>query len=527
MGRILRFVAFWATLGLLLAPGAAVGSDYPLEDVVVATPPGTDRCMEIDGVTGRGKMAAGACNTGGGGSGTDVQVNTGGVLAAADFQDTARIQLTESSGVVSVDIVAGSVSVGFLDFDPATQAELDAHEGDANAHHPPVTSLGAAAIVYTPAEALEWSEPTPAEANAALNQLALDGRFAQCELTAGSVVPGDIVTGGALPFLQTISLDGFYGCRKYEAVNPFNAYGVVLESGSVGERIRVQRSGPIDATFLTVGINADCNADGEYGYMAVDGSGIRCDSAVSGDASVGMFFFDGPRTLILLSVSSALGPIWAAESIHHLASLATNYVPAANLESSLLGHLLGMNTRLGELAPLAGPVFTGDPQVPTAATGDSDTTAASTANVDAKIAAHAALPNEHHTPPDLAGHEANPIAHHQQRFTTTLGCPNPSQTSTTCPDSVMCIRLPAAMTLNRVSCWTFAGTQESNGRVKSAPADAGSAVLSTDLTGATVPDVATSGFNDQTVAAGQYLCADFTAPLNTNPAFCAFEGLYD
>jgi len=60
-------------------------------------------------------------------------------------------------------------------------------------------------------------------------------------------------------------------------------------------------------------------------------------------------------------------------------------VVTANAPLSLVSGTLSID--LSAYAPLASPVFTGDPRVPTAATSDNDTTAASTAFVQAAIAA--------------------------------------------------------------------------------------------------------------------------------------------
>jgi hypothetical protein len=71
---------------------------------------------------------------------------------AAGAVDTAELA---DSAVTSAKIADGTVAVGDLAFDPATQAELDAHEADANAHHTP--EGGDVEVLLTEGTDLTWS----------------------------------------------------------------------------------------------------------------------------------------------------------------------------------------------------------------------------------------------------------------------------------------------------------------------------------------------------------------------------------
>jgi hypothetical protein len=65
--------------------------------------------------------------------------------------------------------------------------------------------------------------------------------------------------------------------------------------------------------------------------------------------------------------------------------------PATALQAATKQYVDAVQTNVNLKAPLASPVFTGDPQAPTPATADNDTSVATTAYVKANLASYAAL----------------------------------------------------------------------------------------------------------------------------------------
>jgi len=97
----------------------------------------------------------------------------------------------------------------------------------------------------------------------------------------------------------------------------------------------------------------------------------------------GKYLIGDPQSAPVDSVNGATGAVVLSADDLNADHSATNYTAG---DVNIDDHLVGIDTALGLLAPLASPTFTGTPAAPTATQGDNSTTLATTAYVDTAVA---------------------------------------------------------------------------------------------------------------------------------------------
>lgn len=145
------------------APGEAL--DVTGNIAVSGTVDGRD--IAADGVTLDGLAS---------GSGTNVQTNTGGVLTGADFQDGSKVSVSEAAGVVTMDIVSGSLATS--DIGSGTLADARVASSNVTQHE--------AALSITESQISDLSHTVDTD-----TQLSEE----QVEDFAGGMVTGNVETG--------------------------------------------------------------------------------------------------------------------------------------------------------------------------------------------------------------------------------------------------------------------------------------------------------------------------------------------
>lgn len=266
----------------------------------------------------------------------------------AALTDSATIDFTVNDGADTITAVVktGSIGTAHLDFDPATQTELDAHLSDtADAHDASAVSfVPAGAIAATNVQAALEELDTEKATAAALTAHISDSSAAHAA-SAISVSPfDDIEATDVQAALEEIA--GLVGGGGYSDEEARDAVGVALTDSST-----------IDFT-----VN--------------DGADTITAAVKSSSITTGMLAFD-PATQVELDAH-----IDDTSDAHDASAI--SYAGATGISASDVEAALDeLDT---EKAPLASPALTGTPTVPTAAPSTNTTQAASTAYVMAQLA---------------------------------------------------------------------------------------------------------------------------------------------
>ena len=222
-----------------------IGADDHHSPVTVSDPLTEDGTQDLglsigDGVTLSGGTLVAALSTG-------LTIDGGGNVRVA--ADGITNELLAADAVDATQIVAGAVGTTELGFDPATQSELDAHVGDAGAHHTPpdVLAVVDAAETFTEGDVTVSTSGTRVD-NGAIKlttqpgesvTTGYDGTSANADTGMGvEISPAHQLEGLTVTaFNQDIS----GGATVYLAESD----GTVLDSGSISTGATVELSGTL------------------------------------------------------------------------------------------------------------------------------------------------------------------------------------------------------------------------------------------------------------------------------------------
>lgn len=265
-----------------------------------------------------------------------------GHVAASDPHTGYRL---ESAPIVSADIQDGTIAVGDLAFDPATQTELDAHVNDATDAH------AGTAITNTPAGAVAATT-----VQAAINELDTEKAAAShvhsgADITSGTVVDARIDAAIARDSEVTAAVAAEASARD-TAIGVETSARVAADAAheadttavhGIADTSTLYRSGGTDVAVADGGTGSSTAANARTALGLAIGTDVASQAAV--DAKVAKSLFDANTILKADSDDTPAALTMAASTI--LARLAAGSIVAATPAElrTLLALVIGTNVQ--------------------------------------------------------------------------------------------------------------------------------------------------------------------------------------